>query len=381
MTSESPSRAGGAPPPDTGGAPLPDTGGDRVPDTGGDPAPGRDRDGTPTRSLLAAVVVVLERYALLGLLILVVVVFGSWDKTADAYLTAANFRNVIGSQTVLAVIALGAIVPLVCGQFDLSVGSVAGLSSVLTASAYARWDLPLWGGVAVGILVGAVVGAVNGVVVTRFGVNALITTLGSASVVTGIVSWYTGGLSILEKIPTALTDFGSANWLGLPRTLYLLVLVALAVYYLLEHTPFGRNLQAVGVNAESARLVGLPVPGLVLRSFVVSGTAAGLAGVLLVARSGAGNPGIGSGFTLTALAAAFLGATAVRPGRFNVLGTLLAIFFLALAITGLTFAGVKDYINDLFTGLALVLAVAISTVLARRRTGTGTRSPVSPRRS
>jgi ribose transport system permease protein len=186
-------------------------------------------------------------------------------------------------------------------------------------------------------------------------------------VVTGLVNWYTGGTSIIQGIPHQLTDFGSGNWLGLPMTLYLLVAVALLVWYLLEHTPFGRYLHSVGANPESARLVGLRIPSLVLRSFVVSGAAAGLAGVLLLARSGAGNPGIGASFTLTALAAAFLGATAVRPGRFNVLGTMLAIFFLAAAITGLTFAGVKDYISDLFTGTALVLAVAISAVLRRRR--------------
>jgi ribose transport system permease protein len=244
------------------------------------------------------------------------------------------------------------------------------MTSVFTAAAYARWDFPLLAGVALGVLLGALVGMVNGLLVTRFGVNALITTLGTASVATGLVNWYTGGNSIIQGIPHQLTDFGSGNWLGLPLTLYLLVSIALLMWYLLEHTPFGRYLHSVGVNPDSARLVGLRIPSLVLRSFVVSGAAAGLAGVLLLARSGAGNPGIGSNFTLTALAAAFLGATAVRPGRFNVLGTMLAIFFLAAAITGLTFAGVKDYISDLFTGTALVLAVAISSVLTRRRAGT-----------
>jgi len=125
----------------------------------------------------------------------------------------------------------------------------------------------------------------------------------------------------------------------------------------------------VGSNVESARLVGLAIPRIVFLSFVVSGAAAGLGGVLLVADSGAGNPSVGATFTLTALTAAFLGATSVKPGRFNVVGTLLAIFFLATAITGLTFAGVQDYINDLFTGFALILAVGISVLLGRRRLG------------
>jgi len=315
-----------------------------------------------------AVLHLAERYALAGLLVLVVAFFSLWPKTSLIYIQPDNIRNILGSQTVLAVIALGSIVPLVCGQFDLSVGSVAGLTSVLTAASYAHWHLPLVLGILVGILTGALVGAVNGLLVTRFGVNALITTLGTASVVTGIVNWYTKGLAIVQGVPDSLTQFGSKTFLGLPRTLFLLVAVALGIWYLLEQTPFGRYLHAVGGNPGAAELVGLNIPSLVRRSFVVSGAAAGLGGVVLLAQSGAGNPGVGATFTLTALAAAFLGATSIRPGRFNVVGTLLAIFFLATAITGLTFAGVQSFINDLFTGTALVLAVAISAVLRRRRT-------------
>jgi ribose transport system permease protein len=341
-----------------------------TPSLDADPAPAEPPAGRHRGPALAGAWHLVERYALAVLLVAVVVFFLSWPRTSLAYGSLDNFRNIIGSQVVLAIIALGSIAPLICGQFDLSVGSVAGMTSVFTAAAYARWDFPLWAGVLFGVLLGAVVGVLNGLLVTRFGVNALITTLGTASVVTGAVNWYTGGNSIIQKIPTRLTDFGAGNWLGLPLTLYLLVAVAAAIWYLLEHTPFGRYLYSVGVSPESARLVGLRIPSLVLRSFVVSGAAAGLAGVMLLARSGAGNPGIGGSFTLTALAAAFLGATAVRPGRFNVLGTMLAIFFLASAITGLTFAGVKDYISDLFTGSALVLAVAISAMLSRRRAGT-----------
>jgi ribose transport system permease protein len=326
---------------------------------------------TPHRdSPLVTVWHIVERYALFGLLVAVVVFFCTWDQTGPAYRSIDNVRNIAGSQVVLATIALGSIVPLTCGQFDLSVGSVAGMSGMFTAVAYSQWDLPLMAGVAFGVLLGAVVGAVNGLLVTRFGVNALITTLGTASVTTGVVNWYSGGNSILEGIPTGLTEFGSGNVLGLPMTLFLLVAVALLIWYLLEHTPFGRYLHSVGANADAARLVGLRIPGLVLCSFVVSGAAAGLAGVMLLARTGAGNPGVGATFTLSALAAAFLGATAIRPGRFNVAGTMLAVFFLATAITGLTFAGVKDYISDLFTGSALVLAVALSSILGRRRAGT-----------
>jgi ribose transport system permease protein len=317
----------------------------------------------------SSVVAWLERYALLVLLLLTIAFFSFWDPTAAIFPTADNFRNIVRSQTVLAVLALGVIVPLVCGQFDLSIGTVAGLASVFTAAAYANWHVPLPVGIVIGILIGTLVGAINGFVITRLGVSSFIATLGSAAVITGIVNWYTHGLSIIVGIPAQLTDFGGGNWFGVPSPFYVVVIVALLVYYLLEHTPYGRNLQAVGSNLEAARLVGLGIPRIVLLSLVVSGAAAGLGGVLLVADSGAGNPSVGSVFTLTGLTAAFLGATSVKPGRFNVLGTLLAIFFLASAITGITFAGVQDYVNDLFTGFALILAVSVSVLLARRRLG------------
>jgi len=312
----------------------------------------------------------VERYSLLVLLVVTLAFFGFfWSQTAATFMQVANFQNILRSQTVLAVLALGVIVPLVCGQFDLSIGNVAGMASVFAAAAFARWHVSLPVGIALGVGLGALAGVVNGAVVTRLGVSSFIATLGSAAVITGLVNWYTGGISIIQGIPAQLTAFGGGNWLGIPSPFYVVVLAALLVYYLLEHTPYGRNLHAVGSNPESARLVGLAIPRIVFLSFVVSGAAAGLGGVLLVADSGAGNPSVGSVFTLTALTAAFLGATSVKPGRFNVVGTLLAIFFLAAAITGLTFAGVQDYINDLFTGFALVLAVGISVLLRRRRVG------------
>lgn len=330
-----------------------------------EPGPPRPAARTPWAMALR----IVEQWALLILLGVVVLFFAVWSRTSSVFFSVDDFRLIGSSQAVLAILALGTIVPLICGQFDFSVGAVAGLSSVLTAASFAHAHFPLVAGLAVGVAVGTAVGVVNGFVVTRFGVNAFIATLGSASVLTGIVNWYTQGLSIIQDIPSSLTDFGSGNWLGIPRTVYLLVVVALAVYYLLDHTPFGRFLHSVGSNAEAARLVGLRVPRIVFGSFVVSGTLAGVAGVLLLAQSGAGNPQVGNGLTLTAFSAAFLGATTVRPGRFNVLGTLVAIFFIAVSITGLTFAGASNYINDLFTGGALIFAVTISAQLGRRRMG------------
>jgi ribose transport system permease protein len=309
-----------------------------------------------------------ERYALVFVFVVVMVFFGVWDQTSDTFLTSANVKNVLGNQAVVGILSLGVMFPLVCGEFDFSVGPVAGLSQVLTAGFMARLGAPLAIALLVGIAVGALIGIVNGITVGRIGVNSLIVTLGVSTMLSGVVTWYTHSQSIITGISTDLTDLGSGDWFGIPRTVYVLALVAIVVYYVLELTPFGRYLYSVGSNRSAARLVGLPVERLVMVAFVISGTLAGLAGVLLVARNGSASPQVGTvGDSLQALAAVFLGATAIKPGRFNVVGTLIAIFLLAFTVTGLSLAGVAGWINDVFNGAALFVAVLISTIVGRRR--------------
>ncbi len=321
----------------------------------------------PRRGPAALAGDLLRQYSLLALLVASLVFYSTWDKTSSVFPTAANLQNIAGSQSVLAVLTLGLLIPMVAGNLDLSIGSTAGMASIFTAAAFAHGHVPLFVGVLVGVAVGATVGLVNGLIVTRFQIDPFIVTLGTASVILGIVDWYTKGLAIVQGIPSSLVSFGGGKALGIPKTVLVLGLVALTVWYLLEQTPYGRSLHAIGSNKAAARLVGIKVERATCTAFVLSGSFAGLAGVLLLARSGAGNPQVGQSFTLTAIAAAFLGAASFKLGRLNVLGTLVAIFFLAVNITGLTFAGVSNWISEVFTGLSLVLAVAFATVLSRPR--------------
>lgn len=311
----------------------------------------------------------LEKYALLVLFILLVFFFSLYGTTAETFTSSANIRNILGNESVIAVAALASIVPLICGQFDLSVGSVIGLSAIATASATATYGWPLWLAIVIGVLSGAVVGVLNGWLVAYRGVNPLIATLGVSTLLAGLISLYTKNVIISTGIPESLTSFGSGTTFGLPRTLFALVLVALLTYYVLSHTPYGRYLASVGVSPTSARLVGLHVERMVLSSFVISGMLAGIAGVLLLARAGTANPQVGPGFTLAALSAAFLGATAIKPGRFNVPGTLLGVLFVAVSVNGLVLAGAADWVQPTFNGTALLVAVVLATAIARRRAG------------
>jgi ribose transport system permease protein len=256
---------------------------------------------------------------------------------------------------------------MICRNFDLSVGAIACVTQIAAGSAMSEFGLPTPVAVLVGLALGALLGYVNGLVITRFRVNAIITTLGVGAILGGVAQAYTGGVTIVTGISPSIVKFGSTALLGLPSVTVVLIVVAALSIYLFDHVPFGRNLNFVGSNPVAAKLVGLDVDRLTRSSFVISGLAAGLAGVLLVARNGTADPQAGLGFTLPAVAAAALGATAIRPGRFNVVGTLVAVLYLGFGVAGLTLYGVPFWINDVFFGTALVVAVAASALLGNYR--------------
>jgi len=312
----------------------------------------------------------IERFALPALLILVLVFFSVWPKTGSIFASSANFQEVGFDYVYVGMLALASLIPLVCGEFDFSVGSNAGFTQIVCATAMSRFHVPLVFAIVLAIVFGAMVGLGNGNTVARIGVNSLIVTLGTSAILLGVVEWYTGSQSINNGISNSLISFGSDNFLGIPDTVYLLLGVAAIVYYVLEHTPYGRYLTSVGSNTRAARLVGLRVPRLKLSAFVLAGALAGVAGVLLVAKNGSASPEAGNVTdTLSALAAAYLGATSIRPGRFNVLGAMLAVYFIGFSVSGLAIAGVQSWISQVFSGAALFIAVVVSTVIGRRRAG------------
>jgi ribose transport system permease protein len=301
----------------------------------------------------------LEKYGLAILLIVVLVVF-TFDPATPQFATAANIKSVLSNQSLTGIIALACIFPLVGGQFDLSLGPLTGLCSLLCAGVMSKMHGPLWAAIIVAVLAGALVGGINGFVTTKIKVSSIVATLGMTSIIAALVTWYTGGNSIIEGISPSLTSIGTGEWLGIPCPLYFLAAVALIAWYLLQHTPWGRALHGVGANPRAAEIVGLPVNRLTLQSFILGGALAGVGGVLLLAVSGSGNPSVGPDYLLPALAAALLGATTIIPGRFNVPGTLIAVYFLAATVSGLTFLGAQPWVASMFNGVALIIAVGVS---------------------
>ncbi|WP_072801524.1 ABC transporter permease [Rhodococcoides yunnanense] len=327
--------------------------------TNGSAAAGRNKVGFPIGRIL--------EYAGLPIALLLLVLWFSLDSDSSvAFRSTANITNILANQSVTGIIALAMVIPLVCGYFDLSVAAVAGLANVATATVIGTHGQPIWVGILAGLLCGLVAGAINAFLVAGLKLNGFIATLGTFTLLGGALQWYTNGQTITNGIPRALSAWGTQNFLGLPRPFWLLMVVAVLAWYLLAHTPLGRIFEALGSNEAAAKLVGIRVERTVAIAFMLSATLASIAGVLLTVRTGGANPTGGSSYLFPALAAVFLGATAIRPGRYNVWGTVFGVFLVSVAVNGFTFLGAEAWVNNVFNGGALVAAVAISTLVGRR---------------
>jgi ribose transport system permease protein len=343
--------------------------GQKVLDSGSAPAEAGQQASRPERhGGSGRGVATLERTALLILLIAICVLFSVLPQSRSDFASLSDMRNIAADVVVGGVLALAAIIPLIAGEFDFSIGLTLEFSAMITAGFMVRLHQPLAVAILAGLGTGLVIGIVNGYLVAYRKLNSFIITFAVATIVTGLIELYASGNSIL--VPSnALTTFGltSALWLGIPRSLYAFVLVALIVWYVLDHTPIGRYWHAAGSNRSAATLVGLPVRRLVFLSFVASGLLASAAGILYLSQQGSATPNVGQGYVLPAYAAVFLGATVFKIGRFNVWGTVVAVFFVAIGSTGLVFAGLAPWVQSVFQGAVLVIALSITRVIGRRQ--------------
>lgn len=301
------------------------------------------------------------RVALPVILLLLIATFSVLSPST--FFTVANLSTVLNLQAVLTIVSVGLLLPLIVGELDLSVASNLGLGLILVTGLTSKQHLPLLVAVAVALVVCSLVGLANGLLVARVGINSLIVTLGMSTIIGGVVAAYTQGAVFYEGIPKGLLAIGQGSVLGVPRPVLVAAGVALLGWYLLSNTPLGRYLYATGGSREAARLSGVPVQRYTVGAFVGAGFLAGVAGVVQAGILGSGNPTVGPPLLLPAFAAVFLGATTILPGSFNVWGTVLAVITLQVGTTGLALLGAPFWIEPIFTGVALISAVAASRYL------------------
>lgn len=306
----------------------------------------------------------LERYGLLIAWAVLIVLFGLLRP--ESFLTWGNLSTMLGSQAVLVVVALGLTVSLTVGEFDLSIANVLVASSMATALLNVNGHWPIGLAVLAGLLIGAVVGFINGFFIVRFNLNSLIVTLGVGSVLQGLTLWISQSTTV-SGLDSALVNVIIVQRLfGIPMAFYYAVLLCAALWYVFNFTATGRRLLFVGRNRDVSQLSGIAVDQVRWRSMMVSSVLGAFAGIVYAGSRGAADPTSGLSFMLPGFAAAFLGSTAIAPGRFNPIGTVISVYFLVTGITGLLLLGAPTFVQDLFYGGALLVAVTVAQVLRTR---------------
>ncbi|MEQ1950135.1 ABC transporter permease [Mesorhizobium sp. CN2-181] len=300
----------------------------------------------------------VERFGLIGVWLLIIVAFSI--ALPGIFLSWTNFSILFATQSPGAILALALIIPLAAGDYDLSVGATLTMSAVTIGVLNVIYQIPIGIVVPIALLVGIVVGLVNAFFIVYVRIPSLVVTLGTTSVITGIVQWITNSSTIGGISPTLVNVVSRFRLFGISYAFYYVLLIALIIWLIFEYTPLGRRILFVGRSREVARLSGIDVGRVRVGCLVASGCLASLAGVVYSGLIGAADPFSGFNLLLPAFAAAFLGATAIIPGRFNPWGAVVAVYFLSTGITGLTMLGIPLWVTSAFNGAALILAVTVS---------------------
>ncbi len=323
------------------------------------PLPGSHRPFGPS----AASAWLLSRGSLLIIWALVVLVFGLIEPAK--FLQAGTFQTIFDTPVELIFLCLALVITFSVGEFDLSVAAMMGISGTLVSVLTVNHGMNPWLATVLAVVAAGAVGLLNGALVVGLGVNPIVVTLGVGTAVVGVALWITN-LNTINGLPSSFSKFAITSFLGLAVSFWYGLILTVFLAYVLLGTPLGLRMAFVGANREVARLAGIRVNRIRLGSYVASGVISGLGGVILAATLGGYDPGSSPNYLLPAFAAVFLGTAVIQPGKFNPIGAFIGIYFLQTGIVGLQLAGLTGWIEDVFYGGTLVLAVTISTIVQRR---------------
>jgi ribose transport system permease protein len=305
----------------------------------------------------------LSRGSLLVTWGVLILVFAIWEP--KDFLQLGTFQTIFSSPVQLIFLCLALVITFAVGEFDLSVAAVMGLSGTVVTLLTVNHGWNPWLASVVAIAAGGVVGVVNGTLIVHAKVNAIVVTLGVGTCITGVAQWSTS-LNTISGLPASFSKMAIFGIGGISISFFYGLALTLALAYVLVATPLGLRMSFVGSNPEVARLAGVRVNRIRLGSYVASALISGLGGVILAATLGGFDPSSSPNYLLPAFAAVFLGTAAIQPGKFNPVGAFIGIYFLQTGIVGLQLAGLGGYIENLFYGATLVIAVTISTIVRAR---------------
>ncbi|CAN7764461.1 ABC transporter permease [Caballeronia sp. LjRoot31] len=285
----------------------------------------------------------------------------------DTFPTLLNVRSIVGDKSIIAILALAAMIPMATGRIDLTVGYGIVLWHILAISLQTSYGIDWRVAVVIVLALGALLGLLNGLLVEVAQIDSFIATLGTGTVLYAIAMWHTGGRQVIGTLPDAFTSIFTTSLFGLPIAATYVVVIAIVLWIASDYLPIGRYLYAIGANPRAAALNGIPARRYVILAFVSSGVLTAFAGIVLAAKLRIGQASVGLDYLLPALVGAFLGSTTIKPGRVNVWGTVVGVSILAVGIAGIQQLGGDFYIEPLFNGATLLVAIGIAGYTQRRR--------------
>jgi ribose transport system permease protein len=310
-----------------------------------------------------AALVIVSKYGTLMAMGLMLLIF-SIAVPYNGFLNSDNLINILNQSSLTAIIASGLTVVLVVGEFDLSIGYVASLAGVLVTGLIAKQGLSMLVAILVTLAVGVAIGSINGLVVAKARVNAVVATLGVGTVVVGLSYGYTAGSPIVE-VPESFFTIALGKTFGLPNPIWLMGIILFLLWVILNRTPLGQRIQAVGGNLHAARLAGIRTDRTKIITFMIAGLMAAITGIMLSSLLGSGTAAAADSYLMDSFAAVFLGSATLRDGEFHIVGTLIGVLIVNVGFNGLSQLGTPVFWQYVFKGGILVAAVALSTVARR----------------
>ncbi|TPI41356.1 ABC transporter permease [Mesorhizobium sp. B3-1-6] len=326
----------------------------------------------PTRSELAGLTrreSIIRQIPVYGLpILMVLIIIGFSIALPTTFPTYLNFRSILSDKAIIALLSLASMVPMMSGRIDLTVGYGIVLWHILAVSLQVEYGLP-WPLACLLVLgAGALCGLINGTLVEIAQIDSFIATLGTGTILYALALWHTDGQQIIGTLPAGFIALNGLQFGGIPIAAFYVLVAAAILWLITERLPLGRHIYAIGANEKAAMLNGIPVRRYVIGVFIASSLVSSFAGIVLASKLRIGQASVGLEYLLPALVGAFLGSTTIKPGRFNVLGTLCGVLILAVGISGLQQLGGAFYVEPLFNGLTLIVSIAIAGYAQRRRT-------------
>jgi ribose transport system permease protein len=324
-------------------------------------------DGIGLPRLLSQRRITAEHVRDYGIVVFAIALFAYFWAASPVFLTYQNLLNLVFQNATIGIAACAVTLTIIAGNFDLSLGAIFVLSEVL--GAYAAVHYGVWWSFPVAIGAGAVMGLINGLLVTKLRVNAFLATLATALVFGGIAEGVTNGGLLITPNSSVFTFLGQNRFGGVQYPVYIFAVVAIVFQLILAYTVFGRHLYGVGDNRNAARLSGLKVDRTVIITFVVTGAACGLSGLIDASTTGSGSSatsGLGGTLALLAIAGVALGGSSIFGGVGSVWRTVLGVLILGMITNGFDLLAVADYWQDIVRGILIIIAVAISFRIERR---------------